>query len=593
MDNFDSKAEAAALLAEFGEALVRSDIDAAAQLFADDGYWRDLVALTWNIKTMAGREAIRQMLSSCLPGAAPQGWELAGQEGIAPRDGIHESWITFETRQAWCSGLIRIRDGKIWTLLTTARALKGHEERQGHSRHAGLSQGVVKDRETWKDRLETERRTLGRSVQPYVVIVGGGQGGIALAARLRQLDIPALVLDRHERPGDAWRKRYSTLTLQDPVWYDHLPYLEFPKNWPIYSPKDKIADWLKAYSEIMELNYWGSTEVKHASYDEANGKWLVHAVREGEEIVFEPQHLVLATGMSGRPRTPAIPGMESFRGDQHHSSRHPGPHAYAGKRAVVIGSNNSAHDIAQALWEAGAEVTLVQRSSTLVVKQASLNQHALKRLYSEEAVARGLTVERADMLNASTPYALMGDVQRQTNEAIKAQDQRFYDDLAKVGFQVDWGEGGNTGVFSLYLSRGAGYYIDIGASDLVIDGSIALKSKVDVARIESESVVFSDGTEVAADLIVYATGYDPMEGWVLELLGPEIAAKVGKAWGLGSGLRGDPGPWEGELRNMWKPTRQQALWFHGGNLAQSRFYSHFLAIQLKARRERMETPVFG
>ncbi len=593
MNTFDRNAVASALVAALSDALGRADIDAALNLFSDDCHWRDLVALTWNIKTMAGREAVGQMLSACLPSAAPHGWRLTGQEGLVARDGIHESWIAFETQQARCSGLIRIRDGRIWTLLTTVRELKGHEERQGRARHAGLVQGVVKDRMTWKDRLDEERRTLGKTIQPYVVIVGGGQGGIALAARLRQLDIPALVLDRHERPGDAWRKRYSTLTLQDPVWYDHLPYLEFPKNWPIYSPKDKIGDWLESYSDIMELNYWGGTEVKHAAYDEANGKWRVHAVRGGEEITLEPQHLVLATGMSGRPRVPTFPGMENFGGDQHHSSRHPGPHAYIGKRAVVVGSNNSAHDIAQALWEAGAEVTLVQRSSTLVVKQASLNEHGLKRLYSEDAVERGLTVDRADMLNASTPYALMADVQRQTNDAIKAQDRTFYDDLAKVGFQVNWGEDGNTGVFSLYLSRGAGYYIDIGASDLVIDGSIALKAAVDIERIEPQSVVFSDGSEAGADLIVYATGYEPMEGWVHELLGPEVAEKVGKLWGLGTGLRGDPGPWEGELRNMWKPTRQQALWFHGGNLAQSRFYSHFLAIQLKARFEGMDVPVFS
>ena len=73
----------------------------------------------------------------------------------------------------------------------------------------------------------------------------------------------------------------------------------------------------------------------------------------------------------------------------------------------------------------------------------------------------------------------------------------------------------------------------------------------------------------------------------------EVANKVGKVWGLGSDTTKDPGPWEGEQRNMWKPTQQQNLWFHGGNLHQSRHYSLYLALQLKARMEGIDTPVYG
>ena len=79
----------------------------------------------------------------------------------------------------------------------------------------------------------------------------------------------------------------------------------------------------------------------------------------------------------------------------------------------------------------------------------------------------------------------------------------------------------------------------------------------------------------------------------MPLISPEVAARVGKCWGLGSDTQYDPGPWEGELRNMWKPTRQPELWFHGGNLMQARFYSIFLPLQLKARFEGLPTPVYG
>jgi putative flavoprotein involved in K+ transport len=144
-----------------------------------------------------------------------------------------------------------------------------------------------------------------------------------------------------------------------------------------------------------------------------------------------------------------------------------------------------------------------------------------------------------------------------------------------------------------YLRRGSGYYIDVGASELVADGKIKLKSGVDVKQIKERSVVLSDGTELPADLIVYATGYGSMNGWAAKLISQEVADKVGKVWGLGSDTKKDPGPWEGEQRNMWKPTQQPALWFHGGNLHQSRHYSQFLALQLKARMEGIPTPVYG
>jgi putative flavoprotein involved in K+ transport len=114
-----------------------------------------------------------------------------------------------------------------------------------------------------------------------------------------------------------------------------------------------------------------------------------------------------------------------------------------------------------------------------------------------------------------------------------------------------------------------------------------------VVRLTEHAVVLEDGTELPADLVVYATGYGSMNGWAADLISQEVADKVGKVWGLGSDTTKDPGPWEGEQRNMWKPTHQDALWFHGGNLHQSRHYSLYLALQLKARAEGIETPVYG
>jgi putative flavoprotein involved in K+ transport len=295
--------------------------------------------------------------------------------------------------------------------------------------------------------------------------------------------------------------------------------------------------------------------------------------------------------VSGLPNTPRIPGAETFTGDQHHSSQHTSGEQYRGKKAVVIGSNNSAHDICADLWEHGADVTMLQRSSTHVSRSDSLMELALGGLYSEDAVAAGVTTDKADLIFASVPYRIMADLQVPVYAEMARRDADFYARLEQAGFLHDFGEDGS-GLFMKYLRRGSGYYIDVGASELVANGSIKLRSGIAVSEIKPHSVVLDDGSELDADLIVYATGYGSMNGYAAQIISQEVADRVGKCWGLGSGTTKDPGPWEGELRNMWKPTQQPGLWFHGGNLHQSRHYSQFLSLQLKARLEGIPTPVY-
>ncbi|GAA4471275.1 NAD(P)/FAD-dependent oxidoreductase [Rhodococcus olei] len=578
-----------AWLAAFETALAARDVEAAAGLFATDSFWRDLVAFTWNIKTVEGRDGIADMLWSRLGDTDPSGFRTTEEPTEA--DGVVSAWISFETAAGRGEGHLRLTEEGAWTLLTTLQELAGHEEGKGMRRPRGAEHGADPGRVTWSERREIEERELGHTVQPYVVIVGGGQGGIALGARMRQLGVPTLVLDKHDRPGDQWRKRYKSLCLHDPVWYDHLPYLPFPDNWPVFAPKDKIGDWLEMYTKVMEVPYWSKTTCTSASYDETSGEWTVEVVRDGEPITLRPRQLVLATGMSGKANIPSFPGMERFRGDQHHSSAHPGPDAYAGRKAVVIGANNSAHDICGALWEHGADVTMVQRSSTHIVKSDSLMELGLGDLYSERAVAAGMTTHKADLTFASLPYRIMHEFQIPVYDAIRERDRDFYDRLEKVGFDLDFGDDGS-GLFMKYLRRGSGYYIDVGAAELVANGDVAL-AHGNVRELTETSVILEDGTELEADVVVYATGYGSMNGWAADLMGQEVADKVGKCWGLGSDTTKDPGPWEGEQRNMWKPTRQEGLWFHGGNLHQSRHYSLYLALQLKARYEGIPTPVYG
>ena len=576
-------------LGAFEAALARNDIEAAVAMFEPDAFWRDLVAFTWNIRTQEGQDAIRKMLNARLKEVQPSRFAIEGDATEA--GGITDVWFTFETGVARGRGQLRLRDGKAWTFLTTMVELKGFEEKKGSSRAMGAEHGVQRGRKSWAERRADEVARLGYQDQPYVVIVGGGQGGIMLGARLRRLGVPTIIVEKNAKAGDSWRNRYKSLCLHDPVWYDHLPYLPFPDDWPVFAPKDKIGDWLEMYTKVMELNYWGSTVAKKAHFDEAKQEWVVEVEREGKPVTLRPKQLVFALGVSGYPTVPKIPGAETFLGDQHHSSKHPGPEAYAGKKCVVLGSNNSSHDICAALWEQGADVTMIQRSSTHIAPSDSLMELALGGLYSEQAVKNGIDHHKADLVFASVPYKIMHTFHIPVYDEMKKRDADLYSRLEKAGFMLDFGVDGS-GLFMKYLRRGSGYYIDVGASELVANGSIKLKSGVNIERVNPKSVTLSDGTELPADLLVYATGYGSMNGWLADLISPEVADKVGKCWGLGSDTPKDPGPWEGELRNMWKPNQVKNLWIHGGNLHQSRHYSQFLSLQLKARMEGIPTPVY-
>lgn len=576
-------------LDQFGAAVARGDHAAAAAMFGDDSYWRDLVSFTWNLKTAEGPDAIRAMLEGTMGQAQPSNWKIQGEGAEA--GGVTEGWFTFETGTGRGRGHLRLIGGKAWTLLTTLQELKGFEEHRGERRDRGVEHGVHPGRRTWLEQREDEQRTLGFERQPYVVVLGGGQAGIILGARLRKLGVPAIIVEKNGRPGDSWRNRYKSLCLHDPVWYDHLPYLPFPADWPVFSPKDKIGDWLESYTKLMELNYWASTECKGARWNDERQEWEVTVEHKGETVVLRPRHLVFATGMSGVPNLPSYPGMDEFRGVQMHSSRFGSGEDWKGRKAVVVGSNNSAHDICANLWECGADVTMVQRSSTHVARSDTLMDLALGGLYSEQAVKSGIDVDTADLIFASLPYKALPALQVPVYQQMKERDADFYQRLEKAGFELDFGDDGS-GLFLKYLRRGSGYYIDVGASELVADGRVKVRRGA-IERVTPTGLKMADGGTLDADLIVWATGYGSMNGWVAKLVDQATADRLGKCWGLGSGTRKDPGPWEGELRNMWKPTQVPNLWMQGGNLHQNRHYSLCVALQLKARMEGLPTPVYG
>jgi cation diffusion facilitator CzcD-associated flavoprotein CzcO len=564
-------------LAQFDRALAERDDVLLKTLFHPDSHWRDILALTWRIKTINGLDAILRELEAHIGRTHPSGFRT-NLDRTPPRHVTRagtkaiEAIFRFETAEGRCSGVLRLipdaDDGdtlKAWTLLTALDEIKGFEEKVGRLRPKGESYSRDFRGPNWLDLRKSAAEYVERD--PLVLVVGGGQAGLSIAARLRQLQVDTLIVDREQRVGDNWRNRYHALTLHNQVQVNHLPYMPFPPSWPTYIPKDKLAGWFEAYVEGMELNYWTATEFEGGEYNEREEGWSVMLRRaDGAKREMRPRHVVMATGVSGIPNFPDIPTLRDFGGKILHSSQYDNGEAWKGKNVLVIGTGNSGHDIAQDLYSSGAKVTLVQRNSTLIVNIEPSAQLPYA-LYDE-----GPPLEDCDLITTSMPLPLLRKTHMLLTERAKNLDKELLDRLERMGFKLDFGEDG-TGWQFKYLTRGGGYYFNVGCSDLIVDGEIGLMQFSDIAAFVAEGARMHSGETLAADLIVLATGYKGQEYLVRKLFGDDVAARVGPIWGFGD---------QQELRNMFTRTAQPGLWFIAGSLAQCRIYSKYLALQIKA-----------
>ncbi|KAG5982192.1 hypothetical protein E4U55_002210 [Claviceps digitariae] len=590
--------EVKAVVDRLNSSLGDTSFMSTTSLFANAGYWRDHLMLSWNFRTVQGPSQIADFLQACAK--SRDGFRLqkfaiddrspSRQPATAPLDGtgkvvgIH-AFLRVETVRGQGEGFIRLAhengEWKIFAIYTSLRALKGFEESTFFNRPQGVLHGGQPGRMNWAARRRLAQNYDDGS-EPEVLIVGAGQAGLTAAARLKALGINSLIIDRNERVGDNWRNRYDQLVLHDPVWYDHMPYMNFPPQWPVFTPKDKLADWLEAYASIMELNVWMRTEMVQTSWDEMKSIWTIELARTGhdgttESRSFHPRHIIQATGQSGLKNLPLIPGMEKFCGQRIcHSSEFSGARVDGkGSKAVVVGSCNSGHDIAQDLFEKGYDVTLVQRSSATVVSSRAITEIALKGLYSED----GPPVDDADMIVHSMPNSMLKAIQVEVVKLQREHDKNLLEGLAKAGFKTDNGPD-ESGLFFKYFQRGGGYYIDVGASQLIIDGKIKVKQGNKISEILPRGLRFSDGSELEADEIIFATGYQSMKSQTRAMFGDATAEKVSDVWGLNE---------EGEFRTIWQRSGHPGLWYHGGNMALCRYYSQLLALQIKGMQEGLYT----
>ncbi|MCW2765446.1 MAG: hypothetical protein JWO11_1405 [Nocardioides sp.] len=563
-------------LEEFAASMESADVPGVTCLLTADCWWRDLLALTWDLGAFHGVDKISTMLSNHLPQASLT--DIAMVTEVAPRlqspegqEPFVEGFFTFETPLAVGRGVARLRQvegaWQAWTVMTGMEDLKGHERALGSRRPVGPRHvpGATSQK-NWKDLREAKQAFTDRS--PDVVVLGAGQGGLAVAANLGLMGVETLILEKSERVGDGWRKRYHSLVLHDPVWADHLPYLPFPASWPIYSAKDKVADWFEFYAAAMELNVWTSAELVSSEYDEAEGRWTLRVQTPEGERVVRPRDVILATGAAGEPNIPAIPGMDTFQGTAYHSSGHGSGSDWAGKKAVVVGACNSGHDIAQDLYESGAEVTMVQRSSTYIMSQ----EHGIPAIFGSLFREDGPPTEYADLLSSAYPWPMVLDGAVAQTKATAELDADLLASLDAVGFQMNDGPDG-TGLMGYALRNGGGYYIDVGASRLIAERKIALAQGSGVAEFTPTGIRLEDGRELDADLVVLATGYSNMRETARRLFGDSVADKCPLVLGINE---------DGEIGGLYRRTGQKGFWFMGGPLAWVRIYAKHLALQITA-----------
>ncbi|KZL78372.1 flavin-binding monooxygenase [Colletotrichum incanum] len=553
-------------------------------IFRQDAWIRDFLGLSWDFRTINGLDKIsayftENQLRTRLRGLRPREKGAFQPEFRNPAPTIHwvDSMFDFETEVGRGKGMVRLTleeddTWKAFMINFTLLEMKGFEENVGVNRPMGY---VDLKSGNWREQRDRQSEFLDED--PTVLVIGAGHAGINIGVRLRHLGIPTLMVDRNEHVGDSWRKRYRTLMTHDPIQYCHLPFIPFPADWPMFMPKDKLADWLESYAKIMELNVWTSTKIEDANYDDLSKLWTTKLRRaDGSVRTLRPRHIVLATGQAGDPIVPTFRGQDSFEGKVYHGSQHSDASAIkdvAKMKVVVVGSGNSSHDICQNFYESGAaEVTMVQRGGTYVITANKGLFLMHKGMYEEG----GPPTEDADIAAQSMPIPVQFALHAHGTKAIAAADQELLEGLSNAGFKLDFGPNGS-GIYRKYITRGGGYYIDIGCSKLIADGKVKVRnSPKGISGFTPNGLALADGTTLEADIVVLATGYDGMRSSARKILGDEVADRVKDCWDLDD---------QGEINSIWRGSGHPGFWYTGGNLALCRSYSRLLALQIKAVEE--------
>ncbi|KAK9234094.1 hypothetical protein V1525DRAFT_414160 [Lipomyces kononenkoae] len=565
---------AKAWVEDFNNAVSTSNAATFDGLFAQDSFWRDVITFTNDFRTIA-KGNIRQAANDRLPIVEARNAKITTPLPAVARPFVDVAFIevhfTFDTKTGPSIGvakLIPVDDKKYaaYILFTFLDGVHGHQPQLGIHR----ARGEHNTKKSYDDIRAAELE----NPNPDVIIVGGGHNGLETAVHLNAMGVRTLVVDRYARVGDNWRLRYQSLSLHDPVWANHLAYMPFPANWPVFTPAGKLANWLEHYVEVFEINVWTSATVvpEKTRYSPESGNWTVTVLRGGkDERTFTVSHVVMCTGLGGGyPKLPKpFPGQDSFKRPIVHSSQHGTGAHWSGKEVLVVGACTSGHDVSLDFCNYGADVTMLQRSPTFVMTVKNGMPILNGTLFSEQ----GPPTEIADRVVESTPKLIAKLYHKRLIPQIAYLDQDLLSGLEKAGFKVTQGEDGS-GFLMLALRKAGGYYFDTGCSGKIVSGNIKVKQG-EIDHFTDYSVVFKDGSSLSPEIVVFATGYTGFPDTVAQVLGAEYSKILNHIWGLDR---------EGELRGVARDCGIPKVYFVVGGLAAARFSSKITALQIVAER---------
>jgi cation diffusion facilitator CzcD-associated flavoprotein CzcO len=348
-----------------------------------------------------------------------------------------------------------------------------------------------------------------------------------LAAQLQNMGMKALIVDKHPRVGDSWRVRYKNVYLNTPTFTDHYPFLKYPDTYPKWLSRDQVADFMEHYQGMLGLEVLVNTEVTNVERADDQKKYNVTLrSSDGTSRTLTTSHVVLATGVyAAKPIKPQFEGEKLFKGTIYHSSEHKSAEDVpnlSDKNVVVIGPGTSGHDIAQDFAQCGAkQVTMIQRHPIF-----SLSADSWENLQLGLWKIPGISTEEADLVGNSIPLAVARSMSIRLTKAMAAWDKDMLDGLKKAGMLLRTGEDG-FGLADHQLIKGGHYYIDQGASQMIIDGRIKIRQcEEGVKSLSSTGLVLADGEELEADIVVLATGFEQNIATVRQLLGDAVADKM-------------------------------------------------------------------
>ncbi|KAI0537062.1 flavin-binding monooxygenase [Xylaria digitata] len=553
-------------LESLDKCFVSKSFDDLSRLFIENCWWRDIIGLSWDFTSKHGHNAITSFLTNA-PNPITE-LRLIQEGGLNPLlldiDGMiwAHAAFTFQHQHGEGKGIIRLihvseSEWKAWLVSTQLERL-----------HINNNPTALNSTAFHDEVSKAESDVL------QVLIVGAGQAGLALGARLKSMGIRALIVDKNHRIGGAWTNRYQSVKLNTPKYTDHFPFMKLPGEGPQYMSGEEMVQFMEVYGQKMGLDIELGTEVTKAKYDPDTRRYRVEAQRrESEKHVFSTKHVVLATSVfSEEAIIPEIASPDLFHGLVYHSGKHRSASQVpnlSNKRVVVVGCGSTGHDIAADFVSGGAkEVTMFQRNPIFSVSDKAI-ETILLPIWNME----GLDTEEADVLGNSLPLKLIRTISIDLTRLMCVHDGATIDGLKKAGMALKTGEDGY-GLADYQLIHGGRFYIDRGASQMIVDGRIKIRRcEGGISAFCPDGLILADGTKIDAGVVVYATGYRWPQVIVERIMGQDIASKVGAIGSLDD---------ENERVGWWRPTGAPGFWYMTGSFLWCRQFSLSLALQITA-----------